>query len=765
MTMNDSIIFEKIHIRNFLSVGDTPVELDFTTHIGMNYVYGINPELGIRNGIGKSAIFVDAILFALFGETARKINLPLVPNRSCRKKCTVRLQFRTKGSTWVVEHMMNPSSYTLHRIDPTTGEILEDKTTDKLPTLKYLRTEILNTSPDLCRLAYVMSTGSDSNLFSMKEAQRREFVDYVFTYTAIGAAYKKVNDDLNDFDRSISNEKSNYLRLSTDAEEFRKNSEKEVVEKEGKVSSLKKELLALAQKAQVKEEVPEIVEPPPVQELPPTPEPPVEKFPPLVEPPPVVDPPFVPEPMPVDFGPVPEIPQVIDHSKEIDAAKEEIRDLNKKYSDLILRSSQIEAKRATLLEVARAGEETVEKYSQILGAVCGECHAKLDDMLKVGEASTKAGAAAAGINKLDQAVEAIENSLNNQIRPRIDFLENLVAARTAESQASQKKAVEVSVKARDLEKRIARETETRKAEYVSACRTRETLVTSMVQERERKWNDAKMERERRMASAEQDRQAKWHAEKLSRERKMAEMVQERDRKIAGLKLAREKRIAEIAAARQEIISEMRQTRKILDDLVAAPLQWIPLMERKVAEADKSKMAIDSLVEEKKYLEFLKHTFSKEGVKKELVTAVISNFNQKISEYLEKMKCEYAVVFNQEFVPTFVTTQGVCSYESFSAGERRRLDMAAVFALRDLIFDQGKPRTNLLVVDECLDSALDPVGLGAIMDILRQEAETQAVFVISHRDHGDLDIGFDNVICLEKRGGQTFISSDSSSQKS
>ena len=65
------VTFHRLTIKNFLSIGETPVEIKFTP--GLNIITGINKDKADRrNGVGKSTI-ADAIYFAVFGSTIRDI--------------------------------------------------------------------------------------------------------------------------------------------------------------------------------------------------------------------------------------------------------------------------------------------------------------------------------------------------------------------------------------------------------------------------------------------------------------------------------------------------------------------------------------------------------------------------------------------------------------------------------------------------------------------------------------------------------------------
>ena len=65
------INFTKLTIKNFLSVGNEQVTVNFKN--GLNVITGFNrDEEDIKNGVGKSVI-LDAFYFAIFGNTMREL--------------------------------------------------------------------------------------------------------------------------------------------------------------------------------------------------------------------------------------------------------------------------------------------------------------------------------------------------------------------------------------------------------------------------------------------------------------------------------------------------------------------------------------------------------------------------------------------------------------------------------------------------------------------------------------------------------------------
>ena len=71
-----------------------------------------------------------------------------------------------------------------------------------------------------------------------------------------------------------------------------------------------------------------------------------------------------------------------------------------------------------------------------------------------------------------------------------------------------------------------------------------------------------------------------------------------------------------------------------------------------------------------------------------------------------------------------------NYASFSEGEKQRIDLALLFAWRQIAKMKNSVATNLLVLDETFDSSLDHDGVENLMKILNTLDNDTNVFVIS-----------------------------------
>ena len=127
-------------------------------------------------------------------------------------------------------------------------------------------------------------------------------------------------------------------------------------------------------------------------------------------------------------------------------------------------------------------------------------------------------------------------------------------------------------------------------------------------------------------------------------------------------------------------------------------------------------------------------------------------NKLINKYLVAM--DFFVNFNldENFNETIKSRhRDEFSYDSFSEGEKMRIDLALLFTWRAIAKLKNSTNTNLLILDEVFDSSLDDSGTQEFLKILYTLGTDQNVFVISHK--GDvLQDKFNNLIRFDKVRG-------------
>ena len=124
-------------------------------------------------------------------------------------------------------------------------------------------------------------------------------------------------------------------------------------------------------------------------------------------------------------------------------------------------------------------------------------------------------------------------------------------------------------------------------------------------------------------------------------------------------------------------------------------------------------------------------------------------NKLVNQYLQVL--DFYVHFNldEAFNETIRSRhRDTFVYDSFSEGEKQRIDLALLFTWREVAKIKNSTSTNLLIMDEIFDSSLDGFGTDDFLKIIRFVVKDANVFVISHKE--SLHDKFDRVIKFEKR---------------
>ena len=128
-------------------------------------------------------------------------------------------------------------------------------------------------------------------------------------------------------------------------------------------------------------------------------------------------------------------------------------------------------------------------------------------------------------------------------------------------------------------------------------------------------------------------------------------------------------------------------------------------------------------------EMLKDT----GIKTKIIKQYLPPMNKLINQYLQIL--DFFVHFNldESFQETIRSRhRDEFTYESFSEGEKQRIDLALLFTWRQIAKMKNSVATNLLILDETFDSSLDHDGVDNLLKILHTLSDQTNTFVISHK---------------------------------
>jgi len=144
-------------------------------------------------------------------------------------------------------------------------------------------------------------------------------------------------------------------------------------------------------------------------------------------------------------------------------------------------------------------------------------------------------------------------------------------------------------------------------------------------------------------------------------------------------------------------------------------------------------------------EMLKDT----GIKTKIIKQYLPVINKLVNKYLQILDFFVYFDLDESFQETIKSRhRDSFSYDSFSEGEKQRIDLALLFTWRMVAKMKNSVSTNLLVLDETFDSSLDHEGVDNLMKILHTLDDDTNVFVISHKGE-ILDGKFNNKLEFAK----------------
>ena len=154
------------------------------------------------------------------------------------------------------------------------------------------------------------------------------------------------------------------------------------------------------------------------------------------------------------------------------------------------------------------------------------------------------------------------------------------------------------------------------------------------------------------------------------------------------------------------------------------------------------------VEEKKYIDIAREILNDTGVKANIIRKYVPIINNLINQYLQSMDFFVNFQLDQEFNETIKSRfRDTFNYNSFSEGEKLRIDLALLFTWRTIAKMKNSTNTNLLILDEIFDSSLDGQGTEDFFKILKT-LTNENTFIISHK--GDILFDkFTSIIKFEK----------------
>lgn len=191
------ITYKKLTIQNFLSVGNTSIEVDFQT--GLNLITGINldnPER--KNGVGKSCI-IDGYYYALYGDTIRNIKKEFVFNNVTKGSGDIQLTFDVETeqgiNSYRIQRTLKPSAVQLFRVG-VNGD--EDISKDSIANTNKYICELIGSNPVISKSCDILSLSDNIPFMAKKPEDKRKFIEDIFSLEVFGKMLKNLKDEIRD---------------------------------------------------------------------------------------------------------------------------------------------------------------------------------------------------------------------------------------------------------------------------------------------------------------------------------------------------------------------------------------------------------------------------------------------------------------------------------------------------------------------------------------------------------------------------------------
>ena len=141
----------------------------------------------------------------------------------------------------------------------------------------------------------------------------------------------------------------------------------------------------------------------------------------------------------------------------------------------------------------------------------------------------------------------------------------------------------------------------------------------------------------------------------------------------------------------------------------------------------------ALAEKREYNNVITELLKDTGIKTKIIKQYLPVINKLTNQYLQVLDFYVRFDLDEAFKETIRSRhRDAFSYDSFSEGEKQRIDLSLLFTWRMIAKMKNSVATNLLILDETFDSSLDAEGVDNLIKILDTLGNDTNVFVISHK---------------------------------
>ena len=225
--------FKRLVIKNFLSVGETPVEIQFPS--GLNIITGYNKDKADRrNGVGKSTV-ADAIYFSIYGSTIRDIKKENIANNMTSGKTEVSVEFDVKqdgeNTEYKITRLLNPSKCYIYKDSV-------DITRDSINNTTKFVSDLVSSSPEVFQNCIIMTVNNTVPFMAKKKIEKRKFIEGILNLEVFSSMLTTVRNDYNDIQKDFNIECGKYEGVSNQMQSIESQKQKQEIETQKRLDDL-----------------------------------------------------------------------------------------------------------------------------------------------------------------------------------------------------------------------------------------------------------------------------------------------------------------------------------------------------------------------------------------------------------------------------------------------------------------------------------------------------------------------------------------------
>ena len=227
-------------------------------------------------------------------------------------------------------------------------------------------------------------------------------------------------------------------------------------------------------------------------------------------------------------------------------------------------------------------------------------------------------------------------------------------------------------------------------------------------------------------------------------------------------------VSELSKLSKELSDKQEKLRKLTEPI--PPPYTVPYIEACTQNVDTlqdlKNEKLDRIQETQKWkskcqldyevMRFWEKALSEKGVIKYVIRNILSYFNERINYYLSYLTDHtFSLEFDDELSEIITIGDSITHYISLSGGERRKINLAVMMALKDLLLLSDTDHPDLLFFDEVAEN-IDEQGIQGLYNLLLDLKKTRQIFVITHNKNLKTLLDSSKRLTVEKKKGISYI---------